>query len=244
MFKKKEEKKQANVFIEIDLDRRRGKRYPEYNYMDLVNDQKRKMNTYCDDDDSRYVDPDAAEIVKRLEAKYGNKKSKKTKYHIDDFIDKSQGYDLDDPFVDDTDIYDEYLPSTMSTSKGGFYINRGKLDFKNVVNEDDFSDEEKKRAPAIPNERNNQQRTSTLLNERNNHHRQERAPPIPIEKINHQRAPAIPIDRSNHQRAPPIPTEKINPQRPHERAPAIPNLARTHATTNVTKEKSPAQRGK
>uniref|UniRef100_A0AC34FUK9 Hpc2-related domain-containing protein n=1 Tax=Panagrolaimus sp. ES5 TaxID=591445 RepID=A0AC34FUK9_9BILA len=233
MFKKKEEKKQANVFIEIDLDRRRGKRYPEYNYMDLVNDQKRKMNTYCDDEDSRYVDPDAAEIVKRLEAKYGNKKSKKAKYHIDDFIDKSQGYDLSDPFVDDTDIYDEYLPSTMSTSKGGFYINRGKLDFKNVVNEDDSSDEEKKRAPAIPTERTNQQRPSTLSNEKNSHHhRNERAPPIPTEKSsNHQRAPAIPSERNSH-------------HRPQERAPAIPNLARTHATSTITKEKSPAQRGK
>uniref|UniRef100_A0A914PCC6 Hpc2-related domain-containing protein n=1 Tax=Panagrolaimus davidi TaxID=227884 RepID=A0A914PCC6_9BILA len=73
------------------------------------------MNTYCEDEDSKFVDPEAAEIVKRLEAKYGNKKSKKAKFHIDDFVDKGQGYDLSDPFVDDTDNYDEYLPSTMST---------------------------------------------------------------------------------------------------------------------------------
>jgi ubinuclein len=206
--KKKTEKKQPNVFIEIDLDRRRGKRYPEYNFTDLVNEQKRKMNSYSDDEDSRFVDPDAAEIVKRLEARYGNKKSKKTKFHIDDFIDKGQGYDLDDPFVDDTEIYDEYLPSTMNTSKGGFYINRGKLDFKNVNNGDDELPADEKR----PSERNN--------------HREERAPIIP-NLAREERSRIIPNlareERNHHKEV---------------RAPRIPNLARVHAISSVTKERN------
>lgn len=45
--KKKDDKKRPNVFIEIELRPRRGKSYPEYNFTDLVTEQKRKMVKHC-----------------------------------------------------------------------------------------------------------------------------------------------------------------------------------------------------
>lgn len=38
--------------------------------------------------------------------------------------------------------YDEQVPSTMDTAKGGFYVNRGKLDFRLKYVDDSYSEDD------------------------------------------------------------------------------------------------------
>uniref|UniRef100_A0A7E4V8B8 HUN domain-containing protein n=1 Tax=Panagrellus redivivus TaxID=6233 RepID=A0A7E4V8B8_PANRE len=149
---KKKDKKLQDIIIEIELDRRRGKKYPEFDFKKCVEKQKSKHGNVSDDDDMM-IDMDAADVLKRIEKKYVES-GKKKKLCIDDFVDKTRGYDLNDPFVDDGDIYDELLPSTMDTTSHGFYVNSGKLEFKNAHGDDDDDEEEKagekKEKPPVP----------------------------------------------------------------------------------------------
>ena len=45
-------------------------------------------------------------------------------------VDPEDEYDLEDDFIDDTEVNDEEVPAEVSTAHGGFYINTGSLKFK------------------------------------------------------------------------------------------------------------------
>ncbi|XP_070554503.1 ubinuclein-1-like isoform X2 [Ptychodera flava] len=90
------------------------------------------------------------ELAKRFEAKYGPKPGKKRKRdRIEDLIDASWGYDETDPFVDNSQAYDELVPAELTTQLGGFYINSGDLEFRPISSSDDsdadFQDPNKKK---------------------------------------------------------------------------------------------------
>ncbi|VDM56174.1 unnamed protein product [Angiostrongylus costaricensis] len=143
--KKKQNAKSKYSIVELSLFKPGKKKYAEFDYEEI---RKKQLNE--DDssgDDERFHDREALEIVKRLEAKYGGKKDKKGRKLCfgteDDYMDKRAGYDLDDDFIDDSEAYDELIPSTMDTVQGGFYVNRGKLEFKTKheeINDSDISD--------------------------------------------------------------------------------------------------------
>ncbi|KAJ7992724.1 hypothetical protein DPEC_G00281640 [Dallia pectoralis] len=69
-------------------------------------------------------------LTKKFESKYGNIGKKKRKDRIRDLIDIGFGYDDTDPFIDNSEAYDELVPASLTTKLGGFYINTGTLQFR------------------------------------------------------------------------------------------------------------------
>ncbi|KAM9784101.1 uncharacterized protein ACBT44_021457 isoform 2-T2 [Syngnathus typhle] len=70
------------------------------------------------------------ELAKRFENKYGGASKKKKKDRMQDLIDIGYGYDETDPFIDNSEAYDELVPASLTTKHGGFYINTGTLQFR------------------------------------------------------------------------------------------------------------------
>ncbi|KAL3880126.1 hypothetical protein ACJMK2_032394, partial [Sinanodonta woodiana] len=112
---------------------------PEYWYNELVKnvegiEKPKEINgPFGDEDDA----DDVARIARAFEEKYGPKpgeKKKKKRSHaaVEDLIDLGEGYDETDDFIDNSEAYDEIVPTSLTTKHGGFYINSGKLDFKEV----------------------------------------------------------------------------------------------------------------
>ncbi|XP_057700006.1 ubinuclein-1 isoform X2 [Corythoichthys intestinalis] len=68
-----------------------------------------------------------ADIVRKMEEKYAVKKKQD---RLQDLIDMGYGYDDEDSFIDNSEAYDEFVPSSLTTEYGGFYINTGLLQFR------------------------------------------------------------------------------------------------------------------
>ncbi|CAL1540549.1 unnamed protein product, partial [Lymnaea stagnalis] len=141
---KKVLKKKETYRFDLTLGESNATTCPEFSFADLIknlrpiNGHGNAIGNFDDEDNS-----DVAAIAQRFEAKYGPKSNpagkKKWTQDMDDYYDLGDGYDEDDPFIDNTEAYDEVVPSTLTTQHGGFYINQGKLDFKSLTY--DSSDE-------------------------------------------------------------------------------------------------------
>ncbi|XP_051904725.1 ubinuclein-2b isoform X2 [Hippocampus zosterae] len=70
------------------------------------------------------------ELAMKFESKYGGASKKKKKDRMQDLIDIGYGYDESDPFIDNSEAYDELVPASLTTKHGGFYINTGTLQFR------------------------------------------------------------------------------------------------------------------
>merc|ERR1712008_430866 len=68
------------------------------------------------------------------ERKYGGYASakKKKRKKENDFTTLGEGYDAEDPFIDDSDAIDEVLAINVDTKHRGFYINSGALELDEV----------------------------------------------------------------------------------------------------------------
>ncbi|XP_038677001.1 ubinuclein-1-like isoform X2 [Scyliorhinus canicula] len=88
-------------------------------------------------------------LAKKFEEKYGPKKRRKDR--IQDLIDMGYGYDETDPFIDNSEAYDELVPASLTTKLGGFYINSGTLQFRQASesdgDEDFIKDKKKTKSP-------------------------------------------------------------------------------------------------
>lgn len=117
------------VRLEINLEESKSSNgYPELDYKDFLNIEEEKANEEANSSGSEANEADVKKAVKYYEAKYQN-----SNYRWGD-IDLGAGYDEEDSFIDNTDAYDEIVPKEITTSFGGFYVNQGRLEFKEVEN--------------------------------------------------------------------------------------------------------------
>ncbi|XP_024128657.1 ubinuclein-2b [Oryzias melastigma] len=82
---------------------------------------------FADDEKERR---EVEELARKFENKYGGAVKKKKKDRMQDLIDIGYGYDETDPFIDNSEAYDELVPASLTTKHGGFYINTGTLQFR------------------------------------------------------------------------------------------------------------------
>ncbi|XP_035261747.1 ubinuclein-2a isoform X1 [Anguilla anguilla] len=112
----------------------------EFNYSELVQSIQVKkappqaLTPACDPNDP-FADEEKERqeveaLAKKFESKYGNSGKKKRKDRMQDLIDIGFGYDESDPFIDNSEAYDELVPASLTTKLGGFYINTGTLQFR------------------------------------------------------------------------------------------------------------------
>ena len=113
--KQKTNKKEENrTFVfEIQLTKYTNDNYAEYNWKDLVQQE---------------LDKDKDSDIEIIEVDDDAQKFRK--YQKQKTVNPEDEYDLDDEFIDDTEVNDEDVPEDAMTAHGGFYINIGSLKFK------------------------------------------------------------------------------------------------------------------
>ncbi|XP_063738924.1 ubinuclein-1-like isoform X2 [Eleginops maclovinus] len=131
------------VRLELKLFDPDERSFPEFSYTQLLeinNTNDEVPLSRFEEEEKREIDEVAA-LSRELEKKYGDKPKKKDR--IQDLIDIGFGYDDEDSFIDNTEAYDEFVPASITTKFGGFYINSGVLQFRHTSENDDLKAEEK-----------------------------------------------------------------------------------------------------
>ncbi|XP_058930841.1 ubinuclein-2 isoform X5 [Kogia breviceps] len=128
----------------------------EFSYPELLlcGEQRQKKPVYTEDpfNDDHQERQEVEMLAKKFEMKYGGKPRKHRKDRLQDLIDIGFGYDETDPFIDNSEAYDELVPASLTTKYGGFYINTGTLQFRQAsdTEEEDITDNQKHKPPKIP----------------------------------------------------------------------------------------------
>ncbi|XP_067315106.1 ubinuclein-2a isoform X2 [Pseudorasbora parva] len=134
-----EEPKGKTVRLNLCLSEPNEQCSAEFNYSELIQSQQAKKNPprsksslnpndpFNDDERERMA---VEALAKKFESKYGNAGKKRRKDRMQDLIDIGFGYDESDPFIDNSEAYDELVPASLTTKLGGFYINTGTLQFR------------------------------------------------------------------------------------------------------------------
>ncbi|XP_033631683.1 ubinuclein-1-like isoform X1 [Asterias rubens] len=140
---KKEKETVPTLRFSLTLKEPSDKTCSVFSYCQLVKKAAHKENgidqsfNELDEDDIGGLES----IAKKFEEKYAPKKGKKRKHvFIDELIDVGMGYDDTDPFVDNSECYDELVPDVLTTQLGGFYINQGQLHFRERSDSDNSGD--------------------------------------------------------------------------------------------------------
>uniref|UniRef100_UPI00398F098A ubinuclein-2-like isoform X2 n=1 Tax=Pristiophorus japonicus TaxID=55135 RepID=UPI00398F098A len=143
---KKKRGEPGNVRFGLRLSEPSDRSHTEYNYSELLREAKR--NSANPDDPFNDEEKERKEVealAKKLEEKYGQKNHKRRKDRMQDLIDMGYGYDDTDPFIDNSEAYDELVPASLTTKYGGFYINTGTLQFRQTSDTEDEDVAGKKR---------------------------------------------------------------------------------------------------
>ncbi|KAF3846842.1 hypothetical protein F7725_003920 [Dissostichus mawsoni] len=109
----------------------------EFNYGELVNSSQPQTQPQVKPPGSKVpkglappLDPSDPFADDDRERREGGVPKKKKKDRMQDLIDIGFGYDDTDPFIDNSEAYDELVPASLTTKHGGFYINTGTLQFR------------------------------------------------------------------------------------------------------------------
>uniref|UniRef100_A0A182SH78 Ubinuclein middle domain-containing protein n=1 Tax=Anopheles maculatus TaxID=74869 RepID=A0A182SH78_9DIPT len=141
-------KKIQTLRLELNLFEPTADSFPEFNFSKLIHEEQKRRkksqkkqadragNGFLSDPD---MDMDVERVAKELERKYGMgsdyaSKSKSVRPSKLDYCDRGAGYDEEDSFIDNSEAYDELIPQEVETVGGGFYINSGQLEFKQLSN--------------------------------------------------------------------------------------------------------------
>nr|XP_008120087.1 PREDICTED: ubinuclein-2 isoform X1 [Anolis carolinensis] len=123
--------------------------YPEL----LLSGEPRKKSPVPEDpfNDEERERHEVEMLAKKFETKYGGKSHKHRKDRLQDLIDIGYGYDETDPFIDNSEAYDELVPASLTTKYGGFYINTGTLQFRQASDseEEDVTGCKKQKPPKV-----------------------------------------------------------------------------------------------
>ncbi|XP_025710584.1 ubinuclein-2 isoform X1 [Callorhinus ursinus] len=127
----------------------------EFSYPELLlcgEQRKKPIHTEDPFNDEHQERQEVEMLAKKFEMKYGGKPRKHRKDRLQDLIDIGFGYDETDPFIDNSEAYDELVPASLTTKYGGFYINTGTLQFRQAsdTEEEDTTDNQKHKPPKIP----------------------------------------------------------------------------------------------
>lgn len=126
--------KSKTVRIKVSLHSPTNKSFCEFFYDDLVKKHSPPLPS-----NDPFGDPNEDEEVRRIarqmEEKYGTGGGKRSAWQ--DYLERGSGYDETDPFVDNSEAYDELIPHEMTTKHGGFYVNTGQLEFKSIEQDED-----------------------------------------------------------------------------------------------------------
>ncbi|XP_068607305.1 ubinuclein-2-like [Brachionichthys hirsutus] len=143
--------KRATVRLSLSLCEPDDLSSVEFNYGELIHSLQAKNKlpsvTSSHNLDEPFGD-DARErlqveaLAKTFANKYGDIGKKKKKDRMQDLIDIGFGYDETDPFIDNSEAYDELVPASLTTKLGGFYINTGTLQFR-AASDSDGEDDKK-----------------------------------------------------------------------------------------------------
>ncbi|XP_032869386.1 ubinuclein-2 isoform X2 [Amblyraja radiata] len=137
--KRREERgDQGNVRFGLKLSEPSDRSHTEYNFNELLREVKRNStNPDVPFNNEEKERKEMEAIAKKFEEKYGQKNHKRRKDRMQDLIDMGYGYDDTDPFIDNSEAYDELVPASLSTKYGGFYINTGTLQFRQTSDTED-----------------------------------------------------------------------------------------------------------
>uniref|UniRef100_A0A4W3GR81 Ubinuclein 2 n=1 Tax=Callorhinchus milii TaxID=7868 RepID=A0A4W3GR81_CALMI len=149
--KKRREERGANgnVRLQLSLSEPSDRSSTEYSYSELLREARVRpeghLGTNADDpfnaEEKERKEVEA--LAKKFEEKYGQKNHKRRKDRMQDLIDMGYGYDETDPFIDNSEAYDELVPASLTTKYGGFYINAGTLQFRQTSDTEDEDGKQK-----------------------------------------------------------------------------------------------------
>ncbi|KAG5271758.1 hypothetical protein AALO_G00183700 [Alosa alosa] len=133
----------AAVRFQLQLFPSDEHRCPEFYYPELVkNHETQKRPKTLEEVDAENERNELEALAKKFEAKYAGP-DKPRRDRMSDLVDIGDGYDDEDSFIDNSEAYDEFVPSSLATEHGGFYINCGTLQFRRTSGSDGDPEEPK-----------------------------------------------------------------------------------------------------